>query len=206
MMRPGDKWAGAALALGGLAVAVGAGCAKPPWPFEPFVSKLEIADFRDAQNIRRYQEEFPEAFYNLDGHGNLTLVLRRKGGESGDGGNIAQVVRVRSVWRPVPNRSVSHRTQINAVMSYYVVGGRVGDTFEGAGAVFFQVGDGDVLEGSIDHAVLRAKRQLSAGEPLFPRAELSGKFRAVRDRRQVVRIVNELERRFGPMPAQTKKP
>jgi len=202
-MRPSDKRIVAALAV---SVGVGAGCAKPPWPFEPFVSKLEIADFRDAQNVRQYQEEFPEAYYDLDAHGNLNLVLRRQGNETGDGGNIAQIVRVRSVWRPVPNRSVSHRTQINAVMTYYVVGGRVGDTFEGAGAVFFQVIEGDVLEGSIDHAVLRAKRQLSAGEPLFPHAELSGKFQAVRDRRQVVRIVNELERQFGPLPTQSPKP
>lgn len=206
MIRRLDRWTRVPLVTAGFILSAGLGCAKPPWPFEPFVTKLEISDFRDAQNIRKYQEEFPEAFYDLDGHGNLTLVLRRQGGEGGDGGNVAQVVRVRSVWRPVPNRSVSHRTQINAVMSYYVVSGRVGDTFEGAGAVFFQVIEGDVLEGSIDHAVLRAKRQLSAGDPLFPRAELSGKFRAVRDRRQVVRIVNELERQFGPMPVESRKP
>lgn len=182
-----------------LALFLATGCAKPPWPFEPFVTRLEIADLSDAQNIRRYQEDFVEAFYDLDGHGNLNLVLRRKGGENSEGGNLTQVVRVRTVWRPVANRSVSKPTQINAVVSYYAVGGRVGDTFEGAGAVFFHASEKDVLEGSVDRAVLRAKRQLSSAQALFPRAELSGKFRAIRDRRQVVRIVNELEQQFGPL-------
>lgn len=162
---------------------------------------MDIADVSDAQNVRHYQEEFPEAYYDLDGHGNLNLVLRRRGGAAGEGGDLTQVVRVRTVWRPVPNRSVTKATQINAVISYYAVGGQVGDTFEGAGAVFFHAPDKDVIEGSIDRAVLRAKRQLVSGEALFPHAELSGKFRAVRDRRHVVRIVNELEQKFGPHQA-----
>lgn len=183
-----------------LSVLTGAGCVAPWLRITPFVSTLEVVDFRDAQNVRPYQEEFPEAFYDLDGHGNLNLVLRRQGGESGESRQLTQVVRVRSVWRPVPGRSISDPTQINAVISYYVVGGKMGDTFEGAGSVFFQADGSDALKGSVDHAVLRSQRQLSAGEPLFPRAELSGKFRAVRDRRQVVRIINELNRQFGPLP------
>ena len=172
------------------------GCAVRP-------STFEIVDYRDAGDAKRYQETFDEAYYDLDDHGNVNIVLRRTGtGESGEQ-DITQIIRIRSVWRSVPGRTVSHRTQINATVSYFVSGGRIGDTFEGAGAVFFTQNRGkNVLTGTLDHSVLRPKRQLSPGEPLFARAELSGAFRAARDRRQVVRIVNEADRLFGPLPPQ----
>ena len=166
-------------------------------------STFEIVDYRDAGDAKRYQEAFDEAYYDLDDHGNVNLVLRRTGAGQSGKQDITQIVRIRSVWRPVPGRTVSHRTQINATVSYFVTGGRIGDTFEGAGAVFFTQNRGkNILTGTLDHSVLRPKRQLSPGEPLFARAELSGTFRAKRDRRQVVRIVNEADRLFGPLPPQ----
>ena len=173
------------------------GCAVRP-------STFEIVDYRDPGDAKRYQESFDEAYYDLDNHGNVNLVLRRSGAGEGDGAgesDVTQVIRIRSVWRPVPGRTVSHATQINATVSYFIASGRVGDAFEGAGSVFFSQDRGkDTLTGTLDHAVLRPKRQLAPGEPLFARAELSGEFRAARDRRQVVRIMNETDRRFGPMP------
>jgi hypothetical protein len=175
------------------------GCAVRP-------STFEIVDYRDPGDAKRYQESFDEAYYDLDNHGNVNIVLRRSGaGEGGGAGesDVAQVIRIRSVWRPVPGRTVSHATQINATVSYFIASGRVGDAFEGAGSVFFSQGRGkNTLTGTLDHAVLRPKRQLAPGEPLFARAELSGEFRAIRDRRQVVRIINETDRRFGPLPPQ----
>ncbi len=172
------------------------GCAAPPATFE-------IADYRGPGEARRYQESFDEAYYDLDQHGNVNIVLRRCGGRSVGESEVTQIIRIHSVWRPVPGRSVSHATQINATVSYYISGGRVGDTFEGAGSVFYvQNPDKEVLDGTLDHAVLRPKRQLDPGDPLFSRAELKGKFRAARDRRSVVRIMNEADRLFGPLPSQ----
>ena len=164
-------------------------------------STFEIVDYRDAGDAKRYQETFDEAYYDLDEHGNVNIVLRRTSTDQRGEQDVTQVIRIRSVWRPVPGRTASHRTQINAAVSYFVAGGRIGDTFEGAGAVFFRQNRGKtVLAGTLDHSVLRPKRQLAPGEPLFARAELSGTFRATRDRRQVVRIIHEADRLFGPLP------
>jgi len=168
------------------------------------VSTFEIVDYRDPGDAKRYRETFDEAYYDLDNQGNVNIVLLRSSGRLGPGkSEVTQIVRIRSVWRPVPGKTGSNATQINATVSYYVVGGRVGDTFEGAGSVFFTQNCGkNTLSGSLDRAVLRPKRQLAPGEPLFARAELSGEFRAARDRRQVVRIMNEADRLFGPLPSQ----
>ncbi len=166
-------------------------------------SAFQIVDYRDAGDAKRYQETFDEAYYDLDDHGNVNIVLRRAGAGRRGEQDITQIIRIRSVWRSVPGRTASHRTQINSTVSYFVTGGRIGDTFEGAGAVFFTQNRGkNILTGTLDHSVLRPKRQLAPGEPLFARAELSGTFRATRDRRQVVRIVNEADRLFGPLPPQ----
>jgi hypothetical protein len=170
----------------------------------PRPSAIEIVDYRDASDAKRYRETFDEAYYDLDNQGNVNIVLRRSSGRSGAGeSQVTQIVSIRGVWRSVPGKTTSHATQINATVSYYVVGGRVGDTFEGAGSVFFtQNRKKNTLSGTLDRAVLRPKRQLTPGEPVFGRTELSGEFSAARDRRQVVRIMNEADRLFGPLPAQ----
>ncbi len=180
-----------------LALAMPLGCSGHP-------SAFEIVDYRDPGDVKRYRETFDEAYYDLDNQGNVNIVLRRAGGRSGPGeSDVTQIVSIRGVWRPVPGKTGSHPTQINATVSYYIVGGRVGDTFEGAGSVFFTQNRGkNILRGTLDRAVLRPKRQLAPGEPLFARAELSGEFRAARDRRQVVRIMNEADRLFGPLPSE----
>lgn len=176
------------------------GCGVHPTAFE-------IVDYRDPGDAKRYRETFDEAYYDLDNQGNVNIVLRRSGGRSGAGeSEVTQIVRIRSVWRPVPGKTGSNATQINATVSYYVAGGRIGDTFEGAGSVFFTQNRGkDILSGTLDRAVLRPKRQLAPGDPLFGRTELSGEFRAARDRRQVVRIMNEADRLFGPLPSTDNK-
>jgi len=175
----------------------GSGCAER-------VSTFEIVDYRDGGDAKRYRETFDEAYYDLDDQGNVNIVLRRTGGRSGAGeSEVTQIVSIRGVWRPVAGKTGSNGTQINATVSYYIVGGRVGDTFEGAGSVFFtQNRKKNTLSGTLDRAVLRPKRQIAPGEPLFGRTELSGEFRAARDRRQVVRIMNEADRLFGPLPSQ----
>jgi len=165
-------------------------------------STFEIVDYRNPGDAKRYRESFDEAYYDCDQNGNVNIVLRRTGGRSAGESEVTQIVRIRSVWRPVPGKTGSNATQINATVSYYIVEGRVGDTLEGAGCVFFTQNRAEnALSGSLDRAVLLPKRQLTSGEALFARAELSGEFRATRDRRQVVRIMNEADRHFGPLPS-----
>ncbi len=165
-------------------------------------STFEIADYREPGVAKRYRESFDEAYYTLDDDGNLDLILRRSEPSESDPKHIiTQVIHIRSVWRCIPGETVTHRTQINGTVSYHIISGRVGATFEGAGSVFFKHRKRtDTLTGTLDLASLRPKRRLAGGADLFRRAELRGRFRATRDPRRVVRIINEMNRLFGPLP------
>ena len=190
---------------GMLMVVCAGGCSTAIPGFEPKLSAFEIVDLSDAGNARRYQETFDEAFYDIDAHGDVNIILRNGLPNDGEHDPMIQVIHVRSVWRSQPGRTTAERTQLNAVIGYFVTGPRMGDALEGTGSVFYEQDDEDVLTGSVDHAVVRPTRQVAPAEPIFTRAELKGKFRAVRDPRQVRQAINELQRRFGPLPPPVSK-
>lgn len=171
----------------------------------PRVSTFTIIDYREAGRAARYRETFDEAYYTLHGQGNIEIVLRSV--DPGREGDLTQVICIESVWRSIPGRTTAETTQINGVVTYMIVDGRIGATFEGAGSVFF---DGDKrsnsIEGELELANLTPTRQLAAGGALFQRAQLQGTFYAKRDARRVARIKNDIERRFGPKHARPLSP
>ena len=166
-------------------------------------STFEIVDHRDPGSVKRYRETFDESYYDLDGSGNLDLILRRCRTAEGAGeSEVTQVIHIRSVWRSIPGATVADKDQINATVCYSIVGRGMGATYEGAGSVFYSSDRGNkTLSGTLDRAILRPVRDLNMGEPLFEQTELSGRFIATRNPRRVVRIVNETERLFGRRPA-----
>ncbi len=171
-----------------------AGCAVPQNTFV-------IVDHRTTGTNQRYRETFDEAYYDIDARGSLDLVLRRAGGEGGsDGRTVEQVIHVATVWRSIPGETVAHESQINGTISYYMISGRNGASFEGAGSVFFKENRDKIrLSGSIDLAMLRPGPKFGEAAGLFERAELRGTFHAVRDPRRTIRLVHDAQRRFEPI-------
>ncbi len=165
-------------------------------------STFEIEDFRESGKPKLYSELFKEAYYDIGPDGNLDLILRRsQPSELEPDVSITQVIHIRSVWRSIPGQTVADSTQINATVSYLIVGGPIGATFEGAGSVFFDENrKEDRLEGTLDLAILRPTRRLAAGQEIFNRARVKGEFRAVRDRRRLIHLKNDMNRLFGPLP------
>ncbi len=167
------------------------------------VSMFQIVDYREPGTTERYRESFDDAYYKLDDHGNLDLVLRRTtpgGGEPED--TLTQVLHIHSVWRSIPGRTVSHRTQLNATVTYCLVNGRIGTAYEGTGSVQFQRARDGGLTGTLDRALLRPRRRLVADRPLFARAVMTGQFHATHDPRRVVQLINQMNSLFGPPPQQ----
>ena len=167
----------------------------------PQVSAFRIVDYLASGETTRYRESFSEAWYTLDSHGNVDLVLRRTGGETGSGQPLTQLVHIHSVWRPVPGRTITGRTQINGTVTYYLLSGRVGTAYDGAGSVFFTKNKDGKLYGTLEWAIVSPTRRLGAESPLFTRAELTGEFVAESDPRRVIQLTNEMNRLFGPAPA-----
>lgn len=164
------------------------------------VSVIRIIDHRHPGATERFRESFQEAWYDLDEHGNVDIVLRRSARPHEDTHSpLDQVVHIRSVWRSIPGRTPAQRTQINGTITYYLVSGRTGTAYDGAGSVFFREKRGRLV-GAIELAKLRPTRHLVSSSPLFARAEISGEFTALRNRRRVVQLVNEMNQLFGPAP------
>jgi hypothetical protein len=176
-------------------VAAASGCSA-------YASTFEIVDYRQAGSAERYRETFDEGYFDIDEHGNVDIVLRRAAPTSDRASQtITQIVHIKSVWRSIPGTTVAHRTQLNGTISYHILSGQTGASFEGAGSIFFDLGMGkDSLSGTLGLAVLHPKRRLAADPLLFRQAELKWHFRASRDPRRVVRIVNEMNRLFRQPP------
>ncbi len=176
------------------------------------ISEFQITNYDEHGQVQRYVTTFDEAYYDIDGQGNLDVALRRSEPSDRDAAvDIVQVLCLRTVWRSIPGRTVAESMQINATVSYSILRGGDGTTFEGAGSVFFkQKRKTDALEGTLDLAALKPTRTLAAGSELFRQAELTGRFLAKRDPRKVVRIINEMDRRFrkvaGRAPARPNLP
>lgn len=165
-------------------------------------STFEIIDYRGDGGAERYHQSFDEAYYAVDGQGMVSIVLQREAAsQSNPGGSVRQVIHLRSVWRCIPGETVSHRTQINGTVSYHLVTGQVGATFEGAGSLFFSEDqEKRTLTGSLELATLKPTRRLAASHDLFRKAELKGQFHATYDPRRVRRILNDMNRLFGRTP------
>lgn len=190
------RWATPAiLVVSAWCFACAPGCTTP-------LTTIRVTDFPAGGEPRRFHESFPEAFYDLDGLGNLQLVLRRSTKVQDEhGGSITQVVHLRSFWRPVPGKDPADDSQINSVVTYAVFDGNSGTAFEGGGAIYFVAAkDEDHLTGSVDRIRLRPVRRFGSGEILFEQAEIAGSFFARRDPLRVAQIANELERMLGPLP------
>ncbi len=64
---------------------------------------FEIIDYPKPGEERRYRESFDEAFYSLDGHGNVDVVLRRLTDAGSDPtGAVTQIIHIHSIWRSIP--------------------------------------------------------------------------------------------------------
>jgi hypothetical protein len=177
-----------------LCAGVGA-CALP-------ASTFKIEDTSVNAQPRTYESVFHEAYFDIDRQGNLELVLRRVDeSQRGSTPDTEQVIYLRSVWEPIPGRTLAESSQITAMATYVILSGRTGATYEGAGSLFFHLDkSNDVMIGKVDQAILKPRRKRTADSVLFEQVVLSGKFHARRDRRQVVRAANNIARIFGPLP------
>jgi len=168
----------------------------------PKSCEFDVVDYRHGGDVSRYRETFSEGYYDIDRAGNMDLVLLREKYDVEDPvANIKQVIHIRTFWRSIPGVTVAHRTQINGKVSYFILSGELGQSFEGAGSVFFYPDrSGDTISGTLDLARLKPVRRLVASADLFESVDLSGTLAATRDSKRVQQIVHDMDRRFGPRP------
>jgi len=172
------------------------GCARPK------EKAFQIVDHRKDGSVSRFRETFGPGSFDVGPTGNYEIVLVNEQFDANDpSANISQVLHIRTLWQSIPGRTVADRTQINCIVSYYIVSGQLGQAYEGAGSLFISADrDGERLTGTLDLARLKPVRQLAASAELFNRVDIAGRFTAARDRKRTQQLANDMDRRFGPRP------
>ncbi len=178
-----------------LLLVAGTGCAPRP-------TRFEIVDYGPAGEQGRFFEEFDECYYARQPDGAVDVVARRQGHLVGQAEeDTTQVIHLHGIWRPVPGDTVVESTQVNATVSYWIVSDLGGVALEGGGFVFVQENHRqDTLTGKVESSALQPVRRIGRTPSPFSRVALTGKFRAVHDRRRVIRLINEMSAQFGPLP------
>ena len=166
------------------------------------INRFNIQDHRALGPAQNYFERFDECFYCRDAFGHYDIVARRRGtAGSSDGPPFDQIIYIRQVWEAKPGRTAAESSMINATVSYLIVGQDGGASFEGGGFITLQENRrGDQLTGHLESSDLNPQRRRGSVPDVFAKASVTGRFRARRDKRQVVRVVNEMKRLFGPLP------
>jgi hypothetical protein len=168
----------------------------------PQTTRFNVVDYPTDGPPSHYFEDFRECYYSTDASGRFDVVARRIGvPERGGVGKITQVVHLRGIWHPDPGRTYAEQTMINATVSYMIVDGSGGASFEGGGFVSFREDYARTTAfGKLELAKLAPVRSLGEGKRIFERAEVRGEFTATRDRLHLTRILTEMRHLFGPLP------
>ncbi len=192
--------AAVAVALISLAT-ISTGCHRPAGLFE-------ITNYIDVGETEQLHEVFDEAYYMTSDDGNVDVVVRRGSRNDIDELNrLTQIVHIRSVFSPIEDRNKIESSMINGVVGYSIIGDLGAVCFQGAGfASFSENRSRHTLTGKLEQSSLRQVRRIGEIGDIFNRTRLSGKFKAVRDEKAVVRILNEMNRFLGPQPRYVPPP
>jgi len=171
-------------------------------------TKLQIRSFdADGQTTDLF-ERFEEACFSHDARGSLDLVFRSVKPSAVDPSQvIRQIVHINAFWQPIPGRTFVEPTQCNATICYMIGTGPVSISYEGGGFITFKM---DWLKryltGQIESGELAPLRRVGRPKDLLGQAQISGEFRAKRDKSRVLAILSGLRRELGPMPRYTRPP
>jgi hypothetical protein len=182
-----------------LAGAILAGCAEPQTQFE-------IVNLKGVNEREHFSQQFDECFYTIGRGGRIDLVARRTDPGSG-GGRVTQLIHLKTEYTAVPGTTHAEESMINATVHYAVLDGQGGVCYEGAGFVSTEeLPDEGLMLGALERAKLDENRRVGQGSEVFERVDLTGTYRAVRSRRRVVALLNELNRVFGLHPDYRPEP
>lgn len=169
-----------------------AGCQKP-------VNRITIETFAEPLRPERYATDFPEAYFAETPRGGLEILLRWRQPSSLDPTQqMEQVVHIETFWKPRYGTTRAEATMINARLRFAILTPPTGVAYEGGGFLTCTMSrDGSVLDATLESGNLAPARVAGGAKEPFGPARVSGVIRAVRDRRNVVLLRQEAERKLG---------
>jgi hypothetical protein len=151
----------------------------------------------------RFHETFDECYFSVSPHRRVDVIARRVIETGPDEPPISQLVHLRTAYR-IHARGDPCRKQHDQRDGSLCVRRT---TCYGAGHLStHESRDGRVMTGKLEHAQVTRNRHIGQGGDIFVRAKLRGGYHAVRNRRKVVAMLNEINRLLGPQPDYTDQP
>lgn len=184
----------------GVMMGVATGCA-------PRETRLEIQAFRDDGETELLFQQFETCYYALSAGGHMDIVMQSETPSRIDPTQtILQAVHLRGFWKPLPGTTLAEETMINGTVCYMIVTGTAAVGYHGGLFISFKENPRrGRLTGKVESSRLTPLRKRGGAQEPFAAALAKGTFVAKRDRRRVVKILNEMERRLGPLPEYVHK-
>lgn len=183
-------WSGLPLGL------VLVGCAPPP-------NRIYIETFEEPLAPKKYTTDFTEAYFARSADGGLDILLRWKQPTQADPTQeMEQIVHAHTFWVPVYGTTRAEASMLNTTLRFMILTPPTGVGYQGAGFLTFTIDRaGERLDGRIESGELAPKQAVGGARKPFGPARISGRIRAVRDRRQLLRLLQEAERNLHDAPS-----
>lgn len=165
-------------------------------------NRVEVTDYRLDGVVARHFEDFEESLYSVSDDGLADIILRKTATHSQDPTQkITQIIHLQTFWKPHPTRTFANDSMINAKISYVMLRGSSGVSYDGGGFVDYRrKKKKSIIYGTIEGGELQPLRAIGSDIAIFDKPILYGDFKATRDDRRVRRIINDIVRTLGPLP------
>ncbi len=182
-------WSGLSLGL------VLVGCAPPP-------NRIYIETFNEPLAPKKYTTDFTEAYFGRSADGGLDILLRWKQPTQADPTQeMEQIIHAHAFWVPVYGTTRAEASMLNTTLRFMILTPPTGVGYQGAGFLTFTIDRaGQNLDGRIESGELAPRQAVGGARKPFGPARISGRVRAVQDRRQLLRLLQEAERNLRDAP------
>lgn len=155
-------------------------------------SSAKIKSFKDPYFPEIYSVNFDECVFRIDAGGDYRLVALAI--HESDAGEIRQYLDIHVYWKPVPGKTPSNPSTLDATLCYAIQSASGVAIYKGSGFVYLkQRRWSDKLIGKLESGSLRLDTQIGSGAEFIGDATITGTLIARPDSNRAVDLMREIE-------------
>ena len=160
----------------------------------PRHSAAELKSFKDPYFPEIYTINFDECVYRIDASGDHHLAAVATHRMSDDSAEIRQFLDVRVYWKPVPGKTPSNSTTLDAMLRYAIQTPSGIAIYKGSGFVYLKKRRwSDKLIGRLEAGSLRLETQLGSAAEFIGDSTITATLIARPDSNRTIDLMREIE-------------
>lgn len=160
----------------------------------PRHSAAELKSFKDPYFPEIYTINFDECVYRIDPSGDHHLAAVATHRMSDDSAEIRQFLDVRVYWKPVPGKTPSNSTTLDAMLRYAIQTPSGIAIYKGSGFVYLKKRRwSDKLIGRLEAGSLRLETQLGSAAEFIGDSTITATLIARPDSNRTIDLMREIE-------------